>query len=337
MMTMTPRQRLLALPAGHQHRRFAEGDYRPQSATDDARWRLVVPLAEQVLADHVAGNPTLRDSRQRDFRRVVCTYLHWLFGEVENPTVAVAFNDLLLVRYTSLLDNAPRTCSVTLSQLRSFQRLYPRLYPPAPKPPFAGYSPPPVLLTDAQFDLAYALTDTFLSEHTCYQSKAVLLLGRSAGLTGADMAWVTGHHVTRVPNAGLWVEVPAGARRPRNVPVIARYAPRLERLAERAGDGLLVWHGPAPAPEWQVSEVCRWVERKVRNAGEKFNVRPQRLRGTWEAEHLSHDRVLMSFLAAAGLTTFSALDRLVPSIPPVADTPAVFARALGAVDEGVVE
>jgi hypothetical protein len=144
-----------------------------------------------------------------------------------------------------------------------------------------------------------------------HRLSALICLGAGAGLRGAELRSIRGVHVVS-RSGGVVVEV--SGRRPRPVPVLARYHYRLSASAAVAGDGFLIGG---------VSEVRRNVSSHLVAAVSGGLDLPRldvgRLRATWLA-HVAAALGLRAFLDAAGVTCSQRLGDLVAGLPILDET-----------------
>lgn len=163
----------------------------------------------------------------------------------------------------------------------------------------APYSPAEV---DAWFALAAAQPTEVRRQHLA----GLLCLGLGAGLERAELRGVTGGHVQS--RSGGVVVVVEG-RRPRHVPVLARYHQPLLASARFAGPGF-VCGGTSPTRKNVTSNL---VDRLAGGA-DLGRLDVGRLRATWLVEHL--DRLgLAALFSAAGVTCSQRIGDLAARLP----------------------
>lgn len=216
------------------------------------------------------------------------------------------------------------------SLLRGFRAGFPQRF--APTRTRGGDSGPGLAPTeDWQWDLAFETCAGFRNPLTRRHARALLLLCRAAGLDGGDVRFVTGGDVERRAGAGLWVVVRRRAAQ-RAVPVLARYADRLEDLAVDRPARCLVAGVPAPCQSDTASTLAGLVNRQLRRAGHDFTVSAARMRKAWLIEHVAANVPVNTLCRAAGLVSLRSIERLVidhgPQ-PPGDDE--CTARALGGI------
>ena len=168
--------------------------------------------------------------------------------------------------------------------------------------------------TAAQIAGFLALADGQPTVARRMRASALVCLGAGAGLIRADLRAVRGCDVRRCAG-GLVVDV-AGAR-PRTVPVLARYQPRLAAAAAFAGDGLLTG-GVSASRENVTTPLISGL------AGGQGLPRldTSRLRATWLAETAALIG-LPTFLHAAGIACCQRLGDLTAGLDPASAEQAV--------------
>jgi hypothetical protein len=328
-----PRAVLLAMPEGHPYRALAEGAYRPAHAADDERWELARRGAERILA---ADAPLAEDDRGyvASERNALCALCYWAARDGEEALCPDALLDEATIQRFVADDGPTRRAShrsrvALASSVRRFRRAFPELFPQRRRPSEAD----PVLapLEDWQFDAAWEETRGFRSAETRLNLRAMLLLGRGAGLDGAEMCFASGADVRHEPAAGTWVVVRRPGRE-REVPVLARYGPLLEDLAHARKERCLVADVPAPCNSSQPGQLARVLSRALARHGRGFKVSPEMLRKAWLVEHVAANVPVPSLLAAAGLGSLRTLERLLPYAPRPPSSKAHFAYELGGVE-----
>ncbi len=159
------------------------------------------------------------------------------------------------------------------------------------------------------------LADTQPTEARRMRASALVCLSAGAGLVGADLKGVRGTDVERRAG-GVVVEVRAG-RRPRTVPVLARYHVRLLAAAAWAGGRLLIG-GTSPGRR----NVTTPLTSSLAGGADLPRVDIARLRATWlccVAEMIG----LRAFLDAAGITCSQRLGDLLAGLEVPDDARAV--------------
>jgi hypothetical protein len=196
------------------------------------------------------------------------------------------------------------------------RRVVPQLYPadlPLPRERAKRpYGP-------AQIDGYLALADAQPTAERRMRAAGLVCLGAGAGLIRADLREVRGTDVA-CRAGGVLVTV-RGAR-PRTVPVLARYHPRLLAAAASAGNAL-VCGGAAPGRR----NITNPLIRALDGGGGLPRRDTSRLRATWLrdcAELLG----LATFMRAAGISCSQRLGDLLAGLEPAGEADAV--QLLGA-------
>ena len=135
---------------------------------------------------------------------------------------------------------------------------------------------------------------------------ACIALGAGAGLDGRWLRKVRGTDVSVIEGAVL---VTVGEPRARRVPVLKTYEDDLLRLAEAAGDGLLV--GGSSPHRNRTNKLAARFEKGMTHP--KLSV--PRLRSTWIVTHLALGTRLPELLDAAGTSRIETFDELLAHVP----------------------
>jgi hypothetical protein len=211
---------------------------------------------------------------------------------------------------------APGLPGVTRRTLRTnlrflARRVVPALAPAdAPLPRERAKAP----YTPAQIGGYLALADAQPTAARRMRTAALVCLGAGAGLIRADLRHVRGTDICR-RSGGVVVTV-RGAR-PRVVPVLARYQPRLLESAAFAG-GQLMAGGADPARRNLTTALVTALA-----AGTGLpRLDTSRLRATWLAE-VADLLGLATFLHAAGITCSQRLGDITAALPPGTEAEAV--------------
>jgi len=146
------------------------------------------------------------------------------------------------------------------------------------------------------------------------RAAGLVCLGAGAGLTGADLRSVRGTDVV-CRSGGVLVDV-RGAR-PRAVPVLARYHPRLLACAAFAGPGLVT--GGTSAVRKNITTP---LTRSLAGGGGLPRLEASRLRSTWLHE-CAQLLGLATFMRAAGITCSQRLGDLLATLDPAGEAEAV--------------
>ena len=196
------------------------------------------------------------------------------------------------------------------------RRVVPQLYPAdLPLPRERAKQP----YGPAQIDGYLALADAQPTAERRMRAAGLVCLGAGAGLIRADLREVRGTDVA-CRSGGVLVIV-RGAR-PRTVPVLARYHPRLLAAAASAGNALICG-GADPGRR----NITNPLIRALDGGGGLPRLDTSRLRATWLrdcAELLG----LATFMRAAGISCSQRLGDLIAGLEPAGEAGAV--QLLGA-------
>ena len=196
------------------------------------------------------------------------------------------------------------------------RRVVPQLYPAdLPLPRERAKQP----YGPAQIDGYLALADAQPAAERRMRAAGLVCLGAGAGLIRADLREVRGTDVA-CRSGGVLVIV-RGAR-PRTVPVLARYHPRLLAAAASAGNALICG-GADPGRR----NITNPLIRALDGGGGLPRLDTSRLRATWLAE-VAELLGLATFMHAAGISCSQRLGDLLAGLEPAGEADAV--RLLGA-------
>jgi hypothetical protein len=322
-------ERLLALPEGHQFRAVADRSYRPKKADDDKQWERAYPLLIEILA--ADPRRLTDDHRAMETRRAaLARHVYWLAGDYPADLNAdFALDDMQIGRSSacSLAHTVYRSRAAFMSQIRSFRGGYPDLFPQAQPVPKPNRLAP---VTDDEFAIALRAADTFRAQATRDHIRALLLLGRAVGADAGDCRYVAGSDVYRRSGAGVWVRLTRPGYE-RDAPVLARFAPQLEELAQKAGDRLLISALPPPAALGACNELAGALVRRLQAINPGLHISAMRVRKAWLVEQIATWDKLHAFLEASGLKTAHSVDELRPFWPEVGLEPARIAELLGGI------
>jgi len=231
-------------------------------------------------------------------------------GVVLHPSVAERFTRCA----PGLSPVARRTLRTNLRFIG--RRVVPQLYPAdVPLPRERAKRP----YGPAQIDGYLALADAQPTAERRMRAAGLVCLGAGAGLIRADLREVRGTDVA-CRSGGVLVIV-RGAR-PRTVPVLARYHPRLLAAAASAGNALICG-GADPGRR----NITNPLIRALDGGGGLPRLDTSRLRATWLrdcAELLG----LATFMRAAGISCSQRLGDLLAGLEPAGEADAV--QLLGA-------
>jgi integrase len=187
---------------------------------------------------------------------------------------------------------------------------------PAPVPLPREHSKTPY--TQMEISAYLALAAAQPSAARANRASALICLGAGAGLVGADLRAVRGADVAS-RSGGVVVAV--AGRRPRVVPVLARFHGPLLACATFAGDDLLI-SGGSPARR----NVAGPLVASLAGGGGLARLEVWRLRATWLAE-VARFSGLRAFMDAAGVECSQRLGDIVAGLPALDEAESV--RLLG--------
>jgi integrase len=168
--------------------------------------------------------------------------------------------------------------------------------------------------TAAQIDGYLALAGTQPTMARRMRAAGLVCLGAGAGLIRSDLRLARGSDVT-CRSGGVVVTV--GGRRPRAVPVLARYHGVLLESARFAGAGLLTG-GRDP----QRNNITNPLARSLAGGAGLPRLDTSRLRATWLAE-VAQILGLPAFMHAAGITCSQRLGDITATLQPGSEEQAV--------------
>jgi integrase len=290
-------------------------------------------VPETGIAGYIAGwRPSSVSPQAADFARAVVIQagpggreraknLLWAAGRLADWAIPLGLElvpEVLL--HSSVIErfaaHAPGLTGVTRRTLRTNLRFLARAAVPALAPADAPlpreraktpYSP-------AEIDGYLALADTQPTRARRMRAAGLVCLGAGAGLIRADLRQVRGTDIT-CRSGGVIVAV--NGRRPRAVPVLARYHQPLLASAAFAGAGL-VTGGTDPARR----NVTTPLIRALAGGTGLPRLDTSRLRATWLAE-CAELIGLATFMHAAGITCSQRLGDLLAGLAPGTEAGAV--------------
>jgi integrase len=285
-----------------------------------ARWRpsSVSPQAAAFARDVIAR--TGPDGRER------AKNLLWAAGKLADWAIPLGLDavpEVLL--HPSVAERfarcAPGLSGVARRTLRTNlrfigRRVVPQFYPqdvPLPRERAkAPYGP-------AEIAGFLALADAQPTTERRMRAAGLVCLGAGAGLIRSDLRDVRGTDV-KCRSGGIVVQVRSS--RPRTVPVLARYHPRLLAAAESAGTGLICG-GTDPGRR----NITNPLISALDGGTGLPRLDTSRLRATWLRD-CADQLGLATFMAAAGISCSQRLGDLLAGLEPAGETDAV--RLLGA-------
>ena len=271
--------------------------WRPSSVSPQA-----AEFARAVVGQAAPGGR----ERAKNLLQAAGRLADWATGLGLEPVPEVLLHPSVIERFAA---HAPGLTGVTRRTLRTnlrflARRVVPQLAPadrPLPRERAkAPYSP-------AQIDGYLALAAAQPTAARRMRAAGLVCLGAGAGLIRADLRQVRGSDII-CRSGGVLVQV--SGRRPRAVPVLARYHQLLLAAAAFAGPGL-VTGGTDPARR----NVTTPLTRALAGGTGLPRLDTSRLRATWLAD--CADRIgLAAFMHAAGITCSQRLGDLLATLDP---------------------
>ncbi len=278
--------------------------WQPPSVTAEA-----AAFARQVVAQ---AAPAGRD-RARNLLWAAGKLAGWAIALGLDPVPEVLLHPSVIERFTA---HAPGLSGVTRRTLRTNLRflaraVVPQLVPAdAPLPRERAKAP----YTPAEIGGYLALADAQPTAARRMRAAGLVCLGAGAGLIRADLRQVRGTDIS-ARSGGVVVTV--AGRRPRAVPVLARYHQPLLASAGFAGDQLITG-GTDPARR----NITNPLARSLAGGTGLPALDTSRLRATWLAE-VAGLLGLATFLHAAGITCSQRLGDITATLEPGTDAEAV--------------
>ncbi len=279
------------------------------------RWQpSSVPAEAAAFARHVvtAAGPHGRD-RAKNLLWAAGRLAGWAIPLGLEPAPQVLLHPSVIERFTAhspgLSGPARRTLRTNLRFLA--RAVVPHLDPAdAPLPRERARAP----YTPAQISGFLALADAQPTAARRARAAGLVCLGAGAGLIRSDLRAVRGTDVC-ARSGGVIVQV--HGRRPRVVPVLARYHDRLLAAAAFAGEHL-VTGGADPGRH----NITNPLTRSLAGGSGLPRLDTSRLRSTWLAE-VAGLLGLATFLHAAGITCSQRLGDITAGLDPGGEADAV--------------
>ena len=279
------------------------------------RWQpSSVPAEAAAFARHVvtAAGPHGRD-RAKNLLWAAGRLAGWAIPLGLEPAPQVLLHPSVTGRFTAhspgLSGPARRTLRTNLRFLA--RAVVPHLDPADAPLPRERARPP---YTPAQISGFLALADAQPTAARRARAAGLVCLGAGAGLIRSDLRGVRGTDVC-ARSGGVIVQV--HGRRPRVVPVLARYHDRLLAAAAFAGEHL-VTGGADPGRH----NITNPLTRSLAGGSGLPRLDTSRLRSTWLAE-VAGLLGLATFLHAAGITCSQRLGDITAGLDPGGETDAV--------------
>ena len=290
-------------------------------------------MPETGIAGYIAGwRPSSVPPQAADFARAVVTgagpggrerakNLLWAAGRLADwaaglglePVPEVLLHPSVIERFSAhapgLSGPARRTLRANLRFLA--RAVVPQLHPAdAPLPREHAKRP----YSPAEIDGYLALADAQPTAARRMRATGLICLGAGAGLIRSDLRHVLGSDISR-RSGGVIVQV--NGRRPRAVPVLARYHGPLLASAAFAGTGL-VTGGRDPGRRNVTTPLLRALDGGTGLP----RLDTSRLRATWLAD-CAQFLGLATFMHAAGITCSQRLGDLLAALAPGSEAEAV--------------
>jgi integrase len=286
-----------------------------EMATYIRRWQPVsVPAQAAAFArDVVARAGPGGQERAKNLLWAAGRLAGWAIGLGLDPVPEVLLHSSVIERFAA---HAPGLTGVTRRTLRTnlrflARRVVPQLAP-ADTPLPRERAKAPYSLAEIEGYLALAAAQPTAARRM--RAAGLLCLGAGAGLIRADLRAVRGSDII-CRSGGVIVAV--HGRRPRAVPVLARYQDRLLASAAFAGAGL-VTGGRDPGRR----NVTTPLIRALAGGTGLPRLDTSRLRATWLADCAAQIG-LAAFMHAAGITCSQRLGDLLASLEPGSEAGAV--------------
>ncbi|PYC88417.1 hypothetical protein C7C46_00655 [Streptomyces tateyamensis] len=281
--------------------------YEPSKLTGD-QWQEVAALTRATVTAFRPDSPWAAVQHMTTVAHF-CAWARSVFLPLDTEAL---FHPDVVDRYvaTGMPHLKDTSRSTHRSRLTSVARAVTRRapWPPAPETISRNRLSPPYTDPDVAGLLAAAR-----QQKTPHRRRAALGLlgaGLGAGLIGGEHLVLTGEDVTTTPG-GVTVITLAGSR-PREIPVLAAYAPLVRTLARRFPDQPLV--GPVSATgKNRLGNLASSIEIPSRLPA----LSTSRLRTTWLVTHLNAGTPPPELLAAAGLNSTGSLIDLIPHTTPL--------------------
>jgi integrase len=288
----------------------------PGNGAHVGRWRpSSVPPGAAAFARQVvtAAGPPGRD-RAKNLLWAAGKLAGWAIPLGLDPAPEVLLHPSVIERFTA---HAPGLSGPARRTLRTNLRFLGRAVVPALHPQVAPLprerSKTPYTAAEISGFLALAAAQPTTARQA--RAAGLVCLGAGAGLIRADLRHVRGSNIT-CRSGGVIVTV-RGGRRPREVPVLARYHHRLLASAAFAGQNL-VTGGTDPLR----SNISNPLTRSLAGGAGLPALDTSRLRATWLAEAA----VLIglpAFMHAAGITCCQRLGDITAALDPGGEEQAV--------------
>ncbi len=284
------------------------------------RWRpsSVSPQAAAFARDVITAVQPGGQERAKNLLRAAGRLADYAASLGLDLEPGVVFHPSVIERFARCAPGLPGAARRTLRTSQRFiaRRVVPQLYPAdVPLPRERAKAP----YSAAEIGGFLALADAQPAMERRMRAAGLVCLGAGAGLIRAGLRTVRGRDVI-ARSGGLVVTV--RGRRPRTVPVLARYHAPLLAAARFAGDGL-VTGGTDPGRRNLTNPLITALD----GGSGLPRLDTSRLRATWLAE-VAELLGLATFMHAAGISCSQRLGDLIAGLEPADEADAV--RLLGA-------
>lgn len=274
--------------------------YRP-NGIDPETWALIGPLVRDVVTR--TGFPTL--GAFHSAMNVVNGLVRWAHEDGITLDTESVFTPATIDRYVAvgMRHLVARSRSTRRATLRTVARAVTKKAPWEPKPENLPRNTMRAPYSDTDIDRLWEIAGHQPEGQRQRSAKTLFTLGLGAGLTPPELLALTAADVRREHRV---VVVRAPGDLARDVPVRARWAPELLKLAAQYPDGPLV--GPLGTSRNRLNVL---LSRIIRTP-DMPTVSVHRLRTTWMIHVLNSGTPVAEFMRAAGWATGSRLGELVP-------------------------
>jgi integrase len=271
------------------------------------------PQAAAFARTVVAAAAPPRRDRAKNLLWAASKLAEYGMGVGLEPEPAVLLHPSVIERFAAhapgISGPARRTLRTNLRFLG--RKVVPQLHPAdAPLPRERAKAP----YTAAEIEGFLALAGAQPTRARRMRVSALVCLGAGAGLIRADLRQARGSDVVRRAG-GVLVQVRGS--RPRAVPVLARYQPRLLEAAQFAGEGFLTGGEQASRPN-----LTNRLTSSLAGGSGLPPLDTSRLRATWLAECAALIG-LPAFLQAAGISCCQRLGDITAALEPGGEEQAV--------------
>lgn len=286
----------LDLPVGQRVKSF-----RPE--IEPGRWARVRPLFEQILVSALTANPKL------DYRRTTTPLAQLLVYSSETGvplTPAEVLDPVVVDQFMRSRARPGGSDSSYRSTLGAIERA---LFPRAVRPTINRGRLEPY--TPGECEALWRWVTSIPRARAASALREVMVFSLGAGLDMQPLREMRGAHVRR---EGSYVLVDAPSRGVA-FPVLAEWEDEALAAAGAAGDGYVI-HPTQKARDGAsiLNNLSFDATRGARRPPRTPNFDARRMRATWLLVQLQRGTPPAALLAAAGLKSFTSLDRLLPHV-----------------------